>query len=372
MYFALTEEQLMLQESIGGYLRSACHLDSVRESAKLGDTHVATVAAGLIELGAPGILIPEQLGGVGMGFLEAALISEALGSVVAPVPFVASSVMAPVALLGAGSDDQRETWLPRMANGEVIVGVGISEQISRRETEGIYADDDTLSGKAMFVLEGMDADALIIADDNAHLYLVQADEVTRNKLKTIDRTRSIAEVILSHTPAQILPGSINNRKHLDDMINAGRVMLAADTLGAATTMLDKAIEYANERRQFNRVIGSFQAVKHMCSEMAADLEPCRSLVWYAAHAIRAIPNEATLMACHAKAHLSETGRSVARKATEVHGGMGFTDLLGLHYWFKRIGFDRQLLGAPEIVREEAAVAQGWISKNAGTDRFDRP
>ena len=360
MDFALTEEQLMLQESIGGYLRTACPLDAVREAVASDDTHVATIAAGLMELGAPGILIPEQMGGVGMGFLEAALISEALGSVIAPVPFVASSVMAPVALLGAGSDNQRETWLPRVASGEVIIGVGVSEHIGRRETNGIFADKDTLTGKAMFVVEGMDADTLIVADNEARLYLVQACDVTRNKLKTIDRTRSVAEIVLDRTSAEILPGSLDNKKHLSDMINAGRVMLAADTLGAASTMLDQAIEYAKERRQFNRVIGSFQAVKHMCSEMAADLEPCRSLVWYAAHSIKAIPDEATLTACHAKAHLAEIGRSVARKATEVHGGMGFTDLLGLHYWFKRIGFDRQLLGAPEVVREEAAAAQGWI------------
>ena len=360
MDFALTEEQLMLQESIGGYLGSACPLDAVREASKSGDTHLPAIAAGLTELGTAGILIPEQFGGVGMGFLEAALISEALGRVIAPVAFVASSVMAPTALLSAGSDEQKDAWLPRIASGEVIIGVGISEHIGRRETDGIFADDDTLSGKAMFVLDGMDADLVIIADTEGQLYLVQANDLTRNKLKTVDRTRSVAEIVLDKTPAEILPGSINNRNALDDMINAGRIMLSADTLGAATAMLEQAIEYAKERRQFNRVIGSFQAVKHMCSEMAADLEPCRSLVWYAAHAIRAIPDEATLMACHAKAHLAETGQFVARKATEVHGGMGFTDLLGLHYWFKRIGFNRQLLGAPEVVREEAAVAQGWI------------
>ena len=84
------------------------------------------------------------------------------------------------------------------------------------------------------------------------------------------------------------------------------------------------------------------------------------MLWYAAHAYSAIPEEARLMACHAKAHLSEVGKFVAPKSTEVHGGMGITDLLGLHYWFKRIGFNRQLLGAPEIVPEEAARVQEWV------------
>ncbi|MCY1359267.1 pimeloyl-CoA dehydrogenase, small subunit [compost metagenome] len=109
------------------------------------------------------------------------------------------------------------------------------------------------------------------------------------------------------------------------------------------------------------MIGSFQAVKHLCAEMAAALEPGRALVWYAAHAFDALPEEAALLAAHAKSHLSETGTFVARTATEVHGGMGITDLLGLHYWFKRIGFNRQLLGGPERVRHLAAEMQGLVA-----------
>ncbi|MDP1556185.1 MAG: acyl-CoA dehydrogenase family protein [Hyphomonas sp.] len=141
---------------------------------------------------------------------------------------------------------------------------------------------------------------------------------------------------------------------------AGRVILAADSLGAGQAMIEKAVDYAGQREQFGRLIGSFQAVKHMCAEMAARHEPCRSLVWYAAHAFDAVPKEASLVACHAKSHTGEVHRFVARTSTEVHGGMGFTDLIGLHYWFKRIGFDRQVLGGPETVRAEAAALQGWI------------
>ena len=130
-------------------------------------------------------------------------------------------------------------------------------------------------------------------------------------------------------------------------------MLAADSLGASQIMIDKAVDYAKERKQFGRAIGSFQAVKHMCAEMTADLEPCYALVWHAAHCHDHSPAEARLMACHAKAHVSEMSKGIAKKATEVHGGMGFTDLLGLHYWFKRIGLNRQILGSPELVREDA-------------------
>ena len=362
MDFALSEEQRMLQESVNGYLEAGCPLARVREVAEAGQGRAEDVWAGLTNLGVHGVLIDEDYGGVGLGLLEAALIAEALGAAVAPAPYVASAVMAPLALGRAGSDEQKEAWLPRIAAGEVVVGVGVTEQIGRRESDGVRATDGVLHGKAMFALDAADADALIVASDDGAMHLVDlnAAGVSRTRLRTIDRTRTVAEIVFDGTAAQVLPGTRDCRDPLLAVIDAGRIVLAADTLGAAQTMLEKAVAYAKERRQFNRVIGSFQAVKHMCAEMAAELEPCRSLVWYAAHAYAAIPDEGRLMACQAKAHLAEVGTFVARKSTEVHGGMGITDLLGLHYWFKRIGFNRQLLGAPELVRAEAAQVQHWL------------
>jgi|TARA_B100001971_G_scaffold207688_1_gene228240 alkylation response protein AidB-like acyl-CoA dehydrogenase len=362
MDFSLSEEQHMLQESISRLLTTECPLNDIRELVDSGGDCLTEVQQKIAESGVAGILIPENLGGVGLTLLDAALIAESLGGAVAPVPFIACSVMAPVALLEAGSDEQKEKWLPQIASGAAIFGTGVTEQIGNREDRGITASADGLNGTAMFVLDGMSADMLIIADDSGCMHLVdsQASGLSRQKLKTIDRTRTVAEVILDGVTSEPLPGSRSNREPLLKTIDAGRLMLAADTLGAAQYMLEKSIAYAKERKQFNRVIGSFQAVKHMCSEMVAELEPCRSLIWYAAYAGTSIPAEARMMACHAKAHLSEVGQFVARTATEIHGGMGVTDLLGLHYWFKRIGFNRQLLGAPELVREEAARAQGWV------------
>ena len=157
------------------------------------------------------------------------------------------------------------------------------------------------------------------------------------------------------------------------MLDAGRIVLAADTLGAAQTMLDRAVAFAKERVQFGRIIGSFQGVKYMLADCVTMLEPCRGMVWYAAHAqdARCRTAEARLTALHAKAHLGDVGRDVARMTTEAHGGMGFTDLLGLHYWFKRISFNRQVLGGPERCREEAADLQGWAHDCNGDRWQDR-
>ncbi|GAA3999841.1 hypothetical protein GCM10022279_24430 [Comamonas faecalis] len=137
--------------------------------------------------------------------------------------------------------------------------------------------------------------------------------------------------------------------------------MVADTLGAAERMIEAAVEYSLERKQFGVPIASFQAVKHMCADMAARVEPCKALLWHAAFVVANGMSEGPAMACLAKSHLSDVGRFVARTATEVHGGIGFTDALGLHLWFKRIGVNRQLFGGPEFLRAEAARMQGWTA-----------
>ena len=364
MDFGLSPEQRMLRDVVDRLLREHCPLDHVREVVARGDTVSAAVVSALSELGLPGIIVPEEHGGLGLGLLDAVVVAEAFGAAVAPVPFVARSVLAPLALRLVGTPAQQARWLPRIADGSARFGVGLTEVVNRRDGDGVTAVDGTLSGAALFVLDRANADAFIIADQRGRLHLVAGDAsgLERAPLSTIDLTRSVGELRLDGVAAEPLgedDGGTANR-----LVAAGRVLLAADSVGAGDAMIAQAVGYAGQREQFGRVIGSFQAVKHMCAEMAARLEPCRSLVWYAAHAFDAVPEEALLMACHAKSHTGEVGRFVARTATEVHGGMGFTDLLGLHYWFKRIGFDRQVLGGPEIVRAEAAALQGWGKRAA--------
>ena len=294
--------------------------------------------------------------------LDAALLAETMGRHTASAPFFGPTLAA-IALSHCGSESQKTAWLPRLASGEVSFGVAISEFASgARRDAGISSSAGKLSGKALFVIDFCNADAFIVADRDGGLHLVEATApgLSRTSLTSIDRTRSLGELSLVDVMADPLVSG-NTVATLARMRDVGRVLLAADTLGAAQRMIERAVAYSKERQQFGRVIGSFQAVKHLCAEMAAELEPCRALVWYAAYAQDALPEEATLTAAHAKAHLSEVGRFVARTATEVFGGIGITDLLGLHFAFKRIGLDRQLLGSPERARRDAAVAQGFVS-----------
>ena len=278
-----------------------------------------------------------------------------MGSGVGPTPFIAPYVMAPTAIKYAGSESQKKIYLSKIATNEYRFGVGFSEFIGKRNDAGINFSDNVLNGRAMFVLDANDATHLLLADEKGQIFVTdtKSSNIEIVQLTTVDKTRQYSEIICNNLEAELLDNSSDSTDPINQAIDAGRIMLAADSLGASQTMIDKAVEYAKERKQFGRVIGSFQAVKHMCAEMAADLEPCYALVWHAAHCYDNAPDEARLMACHAKAHVSEMSKGIAKKATEVHGGMGFTDLLGLHYWFKRIGVNRQILGSPELVREVA-------------------
>jgi alkylation response protein AidB-like acyl-CoA dehydrogenase len=358
--FALDTEQRALQASVSGTLGAIAPFERVRTFAGGGEAVARDIWRALADLGAAGVLIPESHGGLGLGLLEGALIGEVLGAHAAPSPFLGSAILAPLALLTAGSAAQQAAWLPRLAAGEVLAAIAITEATGGvRDGAGVSADGGRLSGRALFVIDALEADLIIVADPQRRLHLVrrEASGLITTPLTTIDLTRRLGEMSFTDTPAERLDNG-DAGAVLTRLRDGAWTMLAADMLGASGTMLDKAVAYAKERRQFGRLIGSFQAVKHLCAEMAAELEPCRALVWYAAYAFDAAPQEASLMAAHAKAHLSEVSRFVARTATEVHGGIGFTDLLGLHYWFKRVGLDRQLLGGPERVRTLAAQMQG--------------
>ena len=360
MYFGLSEEQKSLEENINRFLADNASLDTIKAVANGEEDKAQSVHQGILDLGLSGLVIPEEYGGLELNMLFATVVAAALGSGTAPVPYAGSYVMAPLAINLAGSDDQKNQWLPKIAGGECVIGVGLSEYVGAREDAGIEFLNGKLSGRSLFLIDGKNADAYLLANKSGELYLVEASApgIEVIELTTVDKTRTSIELILKDVDADLLSGS-DDRSIIEKVLDAGRIMLAADTVGAAQVMLDKSVAYSLERKQFGRLIGSFQAVKHMCAEMAAELEPCHSMIWHAAHCFDNVPEEARLMACQTKAHISEVGQQISKTATEVHGGMGFTDELGLHYWFKRIGLNRQLLGSPELIREEAGRLQGF-------------
>jgi len=363
MEFALTDEQRMLDESLRGYLSRALPLETLKVLAKdargFSDAHWRALS----DQGLPGLMVPAEHGGSNLGLLDAAVAAEALGYYAAPVAFAGPAVMAPIAVQTMASAAQQAEWFPKIASGKMRIAVAFAGGTGQTGNADATLADGKLTGRVEGILDlaGATHVLVVLPDGKAALAPTDAEGVAITVKPTLDRTRPLGDVSFAGARVEVLDASNDPAAAVRRVRDAGRVMLAADTLGASQAMLDKAVAYAKERVQFGRVIASFQAVKHMAAEMATRLEPCRALVWFAAHAHDAIPEEAHIAACHAKAHLGETGRHVQTKATEMHGGMGFTELMGLELWFKRISLDRHTLGGPERCRHEAAVAQGWVA-----------
>jgi alkylation response protein AidB-like acyl-CoA dehydrogenase len=333
MDFGLSDDQRMLEDSLRGFLADRVPITRVRELRDADCPNDRAIWRALAELGATGILIPEAQGGSGLAL-----------------------VMAPIALRAAAGPGA-DAWLGGIAGGDIVMGAAVTEAFSVREEAGVTLEGGVLRGKAMMAIDAVDADLVLLAVSGDRLAVVRGDAagLATTRLATIDATRCTAELVLDGvTPEAVYEGAGDA---IARMLDAGRIVLAADALGACESMISQAVAYSAERVQFGRPIGSFQAVKHMCAEMIAELEPARSLFWYAAHAFDAAPDEAPLLACHVLAHVSEIGREIASTATQVHGGIGWTDEQNLHFWFKRVAVARHLLGGPETLRERAASLQ---------------
>jgi alkylation response protein AidB-like acyl-CoA dehydrogenase len=361
MEFALTLEQRQFDDSLRAFLADHLPIERLRVLAETGTGYDEALWRNLAELGLHGLLVPERFGGAGLGVLDAAVAAEALGHAAAPVPFVGSIVMATLSFMHSATGTQQDEYLPRIAAGDCRFAVALPHLAGQTGAASANWVDGRLSGRITAVADASAATHFLVYLPDGHAAVVAADApgVETHMKRSVDRTRPVVDVTFHAAPAERLDAANAPIASARRVLDAGRIILAADTLGAAQHMLDAAVAFAKERVQFGRVIGSFQGVKYPLAECVTALEPCRAMVWYAGYAQDALPDEARLTACHTKAHLGDVGRDVARLTTETHGGMGFTDLLGLHYWFKRISFNRQMLGGPERCREEAAELQGW-------------
>jgi alkylation response protein AidB-like acyl-CoA dehydrogenase len=361
MEFGLSLEQRQFDDSLRSFLTDRLPMEQLRALAEPGGGYDEGLWHGLTELGLHGLIVPERFGGAGLGVLDAAVAAEGIGYAAAPLPFTGTTVMAPLAFMNSATEAQQDAYLPMVAAGEVRIAVGFAGLAGQTGVASVTLDGTRLTGTISGVMDAGAATHFLVylRDGTGALVTADASGVTTSLQRSLDRTRPLTKLSFNGATAELLVAANDKLAAAQRVLDAGRVALAADTVGAAQCMLDRAVAFAKERVQFGRVIGSFQGVKYMLADCVTMLEPCRGMVWYAAHAQDGLPDEARLTACHAKAHVADVAREVARMTTETHGGMGFTDLLGLHYWFKRISFNRQVLGGPERCREEAAELQGW-------------
>ena len=357
MNFDISEEQSLLQETVRQYIENECPLPRLREIFE-GEGHDPTFWKGLVEMGLAGLQIPEEYGGAGLEMIDLALASESLAYGGAPGPFLGHS-LASLAIVLAGSEEQKQRWLPRLATGEALGTVALAEAGARWQPEQWeLTAGEFLEGTKVHVPYAALAEVIVVGTAGPGLALVErtAHGVAIAPIEGIDRARRIDAVVLQGTPCEVMPEGESAAPRLRD---AGLCLLAADAFGTGLRLLDMCVEYAKTREQFGVAIGHFQALKHQLANMAIAIEPTRGLYWYAAHAFDHIPQEAERSAAVAKAHITDQSMQIARDAVEAHGGIGFTWECDVQIWFKRAMFDRAYLGSPAVHRERAAKLAGW-------------
>jgi alkylation response protein AidB-like acyl-CoA dehydrogenase len=310
-------------------------------------------------MGVCGLVVPEEHGGVGMELLDLALVAEVLGAGGLPGPFLGHS-LASLAIALGGSEEQKRTYLPELAEGTRVGSVAFCESDSAWEPGAWQVEhaDGKVSGTKLYVPNAAQADLIVVGVAGGGLAVVEtaADGVSCENAEGIDRTRPVATIAFDGASADLLEQGERAAGRVRD---AGLVLLAADSFGAATTLIDITVEYAKTREQFGMKIAQFQSVKHQLARLGTEVEPTRALYWYAAHACDHIPEEAEHAAALAKAHITDRAMSTARMAVELHGGLGFTWECDVQMWFKRAMFNRAFLGTPEALRERCAVLGGW-------------
>jgi alkylation response protein AidB-like acyl-CoA dehydrogenase len=267
--------------------------------------------------------------------------------------------LATLAISLGGDDEQRARLLPDLASGRRRATIAVAEPGERWRTDAMAMGGSTLSGQKSWVLHADGADVMVVVLHDG-LAVVEGDAggVNIQPIDGLDRTRRFASVRFAGTGHERLGGGAVVAERV---LDAASVLLAADAFGGAQRCLNAAVEYAKTRKQFGVTIGHFQAIKHQLADLALEVEPCRGLYWYAAHAFDHVPDDAARFASLAKAHVTDRYVTAMRRVIEVHGGIGYTWECDLHVYLRRSVFDRAYGGGPALHRERFAVLSAWGS-----------
>jgi alkylation response protein AidB-like acyl-CoA dehydrogenase len=370
MQFAFTDEQEQLRAFVRQFLEEKSSEETVRELMDTEAGFDAAVWSQMAEqLGLQSLIIPETFGGQGFGWVELIVVLEEMGRSLLCAPFFSTAVLATSALLLSDDEEAARDYLPKMANGELIATVAMTEENGRWDESGVTAtataDGDSwkLNGAKHYVLDGHTAGLIIVAARTAagvSLFAVDGDAagMTRTPLATMDQTRKQAKIELSDTPGRLVGADGTGWDVLVRVLDRAAVGLAAEQVGGAQMVLDMAVEYAKVRVQFGRPIGSFQAIKHKCADMLLEVESAKSAAYYAAWCAAEDNDELPAMASLAKSYCSEAYFHATAENIQIHGGIGFTWEHPAHLYFKRAKSSELLFGDPTYHRELLAQRIG--------------
>ncbi len=366
MNFGFTEEQGFLRDAVRKFVDDRCPMAEVRRLMRTPNAHSPELWTALAEQGSLGLLIPDEYGGAGLGWVDFVVLLEETGRTLMPSPLV-STALAAVALQEAGSATQRSRWLPRFADGRAIGTLALLEGTDLQGAAGVglvaeqAGEVDVLRGEKRFVSDAGSADVFIVAyraRAAIRLALVHKDDpgVRVELVPSLDETKRSGTLVLDGVrvgPDERLTGA-DPEATLELLLDCGRVAVTAEGLGAAEGALALTVQYAKDRVQFGSPIGRFQGVKHRLADIWVDTESIKSLLYYAAWTIDNRRGELPRYASLAKAYLADAFTRIGVDCIQLHGAVGYTIEYDIQLYLKRSKWLRPMFGDGDYHRDRLA------------------
>ena len=371
MDFGLNEEQEMLKTMARDFFTNECPKTHVKEMMDDEKGYSPELWKKMAELGFLGLVIPEEYGGTGGNFIDLMVLMQEMGRAVLPSPFISTVLLAGIPLLTAGTEEQKKEFLPKIAAGDVILALALSEPngdlgADAIEIEAVAKGNDyIINGTKLFVLDAAAADHILCAtrtkrtkdpEEGITLFLIdaKADGVHVTSLKTMDETRKQCEVLFKNVkvPAKSMVGELHQGwPILKKTLNQATAMLCGEMVGGLDTVMEMTLDYAKQRIQFGVPIGSFQAIKHKFADMLIQVEYARSLTYYAAWTVDQDIPDSPVAVSTAKSWCGDAYKHVTNEGVQIHGGIGFTWDHDMHLYFKRARFSDTAFGDSTYHRE---------------------
>jgi alkylation response protein AidB-like acyl-CoA dehydrogenase len=353
MEFVLDGSQRSLKEDARKFFARNCPIAEVRRITETEHAYDADLWAKMADQGYMGLIFPEEYGGLGLSIFELILILEECGRAVLPGPFFSTVVLVGAVLDAAGSDEQKEKYLAPICMGEARSTLAILEaDPSWKPADAkVTAVDGKLTGEKLFVTDAGVADTIVVAaKDGVYVVEAGAPGLTIVPMLGIDLARKIYAVKFGNTPGEKLA----HPEGLARALEIASVAAVGELVGCMQAMLDLTVEYAKERKQYGKPIGSFQSVQHQCADSYVETESSRSAAYYAAWALGEKTEDASVAASIAKVYASDAGRTVGNRSIQCHGGIGFTWESDLHLYYRRAKALETMMGDATFHRERIA------------------
>ena len=347
MNFDFSDDQKMLRDQAHKFLSEKCTTKTVRKVFEGEHGYDKDLWKQIAEMGWHGTAIPEEFGGLGLGYLELCVIAEELGRALAPVPFSSTVYLFAEAILAAGTDEQKKKYRPKIASGELIGTFARSEGAGAVTPKSIRTTfkGGKLTGKKIAVVDGMDADFAIVlarSSDEAGergtalaIVDLKGAGVKRRVEDSIDPSRKHAEISFDGASAEALGKPGEGWSHTSNVLNRAAIMTAFEQVGGSDSCLAMAKDYAMQRYAFGRLIASYQAIKHKLADMYVNTELARSNAYYGAWALSTNARELPLAAAAARVSATQAFDYASKENIQTHGGIGFTWEADCHFYYKR-------------------------------------